>query len=108
MISGEITMTAVAQGEALPSGVELLSAIPDLSVDGAIYVYPNPGTGIFTVESTKSFELIEVYDALGKKVKTIPSSDSKSVIDLTDFNKGIYIIQVLSEGKLTSKKIILE
>ena len=51
---------------------------------------------------------IEVYDALGKKVKSFEQTAFKSTFDLTGFPKGIYMVNISSHGSKTSKKIILE
>ncbi len=72
-------------------------------------VYPNPGTGVFTIEMNDELNAtVEVYDALGKKVKTIQQNGFKSVLDLTGFPKGMYMINITSEGQLVSKKIVLQ
>ena len=74
-----------------------------------IFVYPNPSNGIFSMEMNSSTKAgIEVYDALGKKVEAFEHSGFKSTIDLSGQPKGMYIVNILTDGKLTSKKIILE
>lgn len=72
-------------------------------------IYPNPSSGIFTIEmSNDSKASIEVYDALGKKVKSFEQTGFKSALDLNNYPKGMYMINIISEGKQISKKIILE
>lgn len=72
-------------------------------------VYPNPSNGVFTIEAGNSTTAtIEVFDAQGKRVKAMQQTGFKFAIDLTGFPKGIYMVNIMSEGKLTSKKIILE
>ncbi len=74
-------------------------------------VYPNPSADIFTVTLDKMTNgLIEVYNISGKKVKSMElnqgSMDYK--LDLSDHSKGIYMINIISNDKIQSKKIILE
>lgn len=72
-------------------------------------VYPNPGSGIFTLQfGSDTRSNVEVYDALGKKVKSFEQRGEKATLDLSDYPKGIYIVNVISNGRKTSKKIVLE
>jgi hypothetical protein len=77
----------------------------------SIDIYPNPGNGVFilTVSSDEK-AFIEVYNMNGKKVKSITTQRDKFnyEIDLTGFTKGVYLVNMASEGKQISKKIILE
>jgi hypothetical protein len=78
-------------------------------INNTLSVYPNPGTGLYTLELGKEGKVnVEVYDALGKKVKSFEQTALTAVFDLTGFPKGIYIVNVISDGTKTSKKIILE
>lgn len=69
-------------------------------------VYPNPANDFFKVDS-KGFDLskvkITVTDTSGKIVKTFNSQDSYNVSNL---EKGIYIINVRDNNKSESKKLI--
>jgi hypothetical protein len=111
LTTGETTMAVIPQNGEIPAGTELVAAtsVEDMFSEGTIAVYPNPATDKFTIEMSSSVKAsIEIFDALGKKVKELQQNGSKSVVDLTGFPKGIYMINIVSEGKLTSKKIALE
>ncbi len=67
-----------------------------------VTVYPNPVTNLLTIESTKEFDIIEVYNLIGKRViKT-----SKREIDFSSFTAGIYMIKIIADSKILTKKII--
>ncbi len=80
-------------------------------VNEAFTVFPNPGTGIYTL-STESIKdgVIEIFDAMGRKVQSIKVTPETPMykIDLSGHSKGIYIVNVYSNTKTYSKKIILE
>ncbi|MES2132575.1 MAG: T9SS type A sorting domain-containing protein [Bacteroidota bacterium] len=80
-------------------------------VNDAFTVFPNPGTGIYTL-STESIKdgIIEIFDAMGRKVQSIKVTADTPMykIDLSGQSKGIYIVNVHSNSKTYSKKIILE
>ena len=91
------------------SAASMASLINQKVLENAIAIYPNPSNGLYTVElSNETTASIEVYNVLGKLVQSIPQADSKTMIDLTGFPKGVYLVNIFSNGEQTSKKIILE
>lgn len=80
-----------------------------ITADTELSIYPNPSNGVFTIELSKDTKTsIEVYDVLGKMVKSYEQNGLKSTLDLSGYPKGIYMVKMISDGKLSSKKIILE
>ncbi|MCE9538037.1 MAG: T9SS type A sorting domain-containing protein [Bacteroidetes bacterium] len=73
-------------------------------------VFPNPFSGVITVNlKNKTAETkICVYDVLGKCVFDKVSKNDKEKIDLSGKPKGIYILEVESDGKNVMKKIVLQ
>jgi len=78
-----------------------------------IFSYPNPTTGVFTVEIPKTYtnELvnINVYDVLGQMVwnNTANTSQQKFEIDLSGNTAGVYYVNVAIGDKVATKKITL-
>jgi len=54
--------------------------------------YPNPTTGLFTVESTEN-ESVYLYDSTGKMIRKVNVSKGKNLIDLTGYPSGNYILK---------------
>jgi para-nitrobenzyl esterase len=87
--------------------------ISESSFDNALLnVYPNPASASVTIDLS-SFEhkevQVNIYDNLGKKVKSINSvKDDKVIIPRDHLKNGIYLISVISDGRNYSQKIILE
>lgn len=79
----------------------------------AINVYPNPSNGIYNVEvKFASAKLItySVLDYTGRKIKEIqqkitPNVVSKTTVDISDYAKGIYMLEI-NDG-VDSQKIKL-
>lgn len=74
-----------------------------------LLVYPNPGTGRFTVQLTESSDAVQVlvYDLQGKIVRKGETVNGKAEFDLQDFENGMYIIRTLSSsGTLITGKYI--
>ncbi len=67
-----------------------------------IYVYPNTASGQVTISSAiqdiSSNYRIEIFNASGKKVKSLIAESSKTIIDVYELVSGMYTIKV-SAGK---------
>ena len=72
--------------------------------DKIIKLYPNPATSYITVDLQKSNERglsIQVYNFLGKKMYESQNMAEKLTIDLSDFNRGVYIYHLRDQsGKI--------
>ena len=85
--------------------------IPNPRNDIEIEIYPNPSSGIFTINlKNKTVESkICVYDVLGNCVlDKVSVKNSSQEIDLSGQPKGIYFMEIVSGGERAVKKIILE
>lgn len=86
--------------------------IDEASIENKISVYPNPATTSVTIDLSV-FEnaplTVDVYDATGKRVKSIVNpKTSKLVIPREGAKSGIYMITITSNGKHYSKRVVLQ
>jgi PKD repeat protein len=80
------------------------------SMNNAVSVYPNPNSGLFTV--TLSAEInsdmtVNVYNTLGELVKTITVGSNAATIDMSEFASGVYVVKVMAENQIATKKITI-
>jgi hypothetical protein len=73
-------------------------------------VFPNPASDVINVNlstemANASFTLI---DASGRVVIEQPLSKKFNVIDIASLEKGIYVIQVMNNGVLNTKKVVIK
>ena len=68
-----------------------------------ISIYPNPSNGLFTVK-TSEIGLYSVFDAKGSQVLSSSFVNDFS-IDLTPFQKGIYILQVNNGAGIFTERL---
>ena len=76
-----------------------------------IGLYPNPAKDSFTISNTGAEEIaqISIYEVSGKKVfSQTKSFDTLTTITISDFAKGIYLVEIISKNKakLTKKLVI--
>lgn len=89
------------------------SASDDLNaVEKNLTIYPNPSTGIVNIlfnENSIESGKITVVDQLGKIVVNTNFSGSLGYVDLSNFDKGIYQIIILTQdGERFTEKIVLK
>jgi len=77
-----------------------------------IGLYPNPAKDSFTIGNTGAEEIaqISIYEVSGKKVfSQTKSFDTLTTINVSDFAKGIYLVEITSKNKTKlTKKLIIE
>lgn len=75
-----------------------------------ISIYPNPSTGIFTLEiNIESPKEVIVYDILGNIVYSVSNVLTKyPQLDLSSKSNGIYFVKVISGDIIKVNRIILQ
>lgn len=78
-------------------------------VDLTTSAYPNPFKDKLTLKYN-SIESIELFNIVGDKVKTfeLPSTETKTEIDLSDLSAGVYFIRTYKEGTVVETKKIVK
>lgn len=74
------------------------------TTDRIVKLYPNPATTYITFDLQKGYErgmTIEIYSFVGKKMAGVSNAPQKATIDLTEYNRGIYMYHLLdATGKV--------
>lgn len=71
-------------------------------------LYPNPATSSFTVSGLATNNSIELIDMTGKVVATKNATQGEIKIEVNNFNKGVYFVQIKENGViLATKKLII-
>lgn len=98
--------TAMNCSYGVPLGVNEL--LPDVDFT----VFPNPAASSVTIDLsafTGHSVSIEMYDMMGRKVKCVSNLKSeKHIINRDNLPNGMYFINIVSEGKVFSKKVMFE
>ncbi len=91
--------------------VEEFTSVKELSANSNVSIYPNPSKGLFTVASklNKRIASVTVMDAIGKTVYAASTSTNEVEVDLTQMNKGLYMVIIKDEnGVEYSSKVVVE
>lgn len=72
-----------------------------------LVVHPTISEGIFAIiNHDQDILKIEVFNMAGRLIKSIPSKESGGFIDLTTYDRGIYLLKVTGRKKSFTQKII--
>jgi hypothetical protein len=79
--------------------------LPSDAGDKIVRLYPNPATAYVTFDLPKGYEKthsIQIFSFLGKKMFENPSASQKLTVDLSEYNRGLYIYHLVetSSGKI--------
>lgn len=76
--------------------------------EAKISMYPNPATSTLLISSFENIEAISVYNVIGQEVMNLKVNASNAVLNVSNFQKGLYIVKTISAGKISSSKFIKE
>lgn len=84
-------------------------AVKRIDSEATFYVFPNPSNGIFhlNLKNTNKCNLTLINN-LGEVINKFEVYNQTVTLDLSNYPKGIYLLQLNTESGLTTKKIILE
>ncbi|HEY6162324.1 MAG TPA: LamG-like jellyroll fold domain-containing protein [Bacteroidia bacterium] len=86
--------------------VDLCTGIDDPN-DVSFSIFPNPGAGIFMINSTHTADEIVVSDLLGKEVLRVAPISKNTEIDLSRESSGIYTVTIRSGNSIHVRKLVL-
>jgi photosystem II stability/assembly factor-like uncharacterized protein len=94
-----------------PTYVTGINTISDNN--GSFKVYPNPTSGSvnLTADFSKNGDyLISVYNMIGQRVYSYSANITghySSTLNLSEYGKGVYLIQIAGQGQTMEKKIVV-
>jgi hypothetical protein len=79
------------------------------SIDDDVYVFPNPNTGLFTVQVPEGMQYdIVVFNVLGEQVYEERDVDaSQRTIELCDVTSGMYLVRLSIANTTITKNVVV-
>ena len=78
-------------------------------------IYPNPNSGLFTLEFESNYNqdiFIKLFDEVGKNIYNQDINNFKGkyvkTINVQGLKPGVYYIQLAAENKILSQKIVIK
>ena len=83
---------------------EFLATDNVTNVSSEVSVYPNPAEDIVTIANIKGAADYKIYSADGRLV--LNGSTTDKTINVSSLTKGVYVVNIVSNGKSSSTKLI--
>jgi len=90
---------------------EIFIGVDDYSIYSDIRVFPNPAKEFVTIKTKfNKIEQIVIFDISGRNIKSIKNINDNKIldIDLSQFEKGIYSLKIITNKGIILKKLIVE
>ena len=72
-------------------------------------VYPNPSTGLLNInQSSNDIYTISVTNIIGQVVYKDIINNVKNIIDLSHFDKGVYLVEIKDNRTIFTERLIIE
>jgi len=104
----EVNEKGITTGETWRFDMENVVTAEFLQNINSLNIYPNPASEMFFVESLEVGSMVSVYDLSGKLFYSDVVKNEKSEIDIKNWQKGIYIIQIKDTERIFYTKLIKE
>jgi len=107
LLPGDSTgIVTISDGSLIPSSID------ELSTSDSFDIYPNPANEMLTIEFASFIKsnntIISFYSIEGKLLKSQIVKDAKTEINISNFAKGMYFLQVEDESGVVVKKFVKE
>ncbi len=78
--------------------------------DNDLTIYPNPADDILNIKLTDTFKnaVINIYNPLGQLVYSDAVLSKNFTIDISNFNIGVYILELKNAKKVIKSSFIVE
>lgn len=108
----EVTpMNACNQGpsQVLSVNVNLITSLPERTDDTRVRVYPSPSFGdlYLQLEGLPSLRSLEVINAMGQKIRDIPTREGQSLYPITGLPKGMHLLVFRTRTATFRRKIVV-
>ncbi|MFA7081359.1 MAG: T9SS type A sorting domain-containing protein [Bacteroidales bacterium] len=84
--------------------LETLIGLNDI-VTPTFGVYPNPAIDFVTISDANGSE-IRIVDMLGRTLVSKVSTSNTETVSLNNLQSGMYMIQIIKDGKASTQKLI--
>ena len=108
-LNGRIYKTTNGGGPLLEEVEQIVLSVKEIDDDLNFSIAPNPTNGPVTITSEKEkIKEVKVFDMQGKQILAAYPNDFNATIDLTKFESGIYLIQIMAGDNIRTGKVLKE
>jgi hypothetical protein len=88
--------------------VDACLGVNDITLDGVLNLYPNPANEKLhiAVNSFVQYAGLNIYNLIGKQIFTQTMYDKEIILDISNYAKGVYFVEIANNGKVNVWKFI--
>ena len=75
--------------------------------DTVFEIYPNPAKEYVRITSSSNIEELSIFTVEGKMVYSQSVNQQETMIDVTEFNRGTYIVRMIANDEIVIKRIMV-
>ena len=75
--------------------------------DAVFEIYPNPAKEYVRITSSSNIEELSIFTVEGKMVYSQSVNQQETMIDVTEFNRGTYIVRMIANDEIVIKRIMV-
>ncbi|MFA9214052.1 MAG: T9SS type A sorting domain-containing protein [Candidatus Methylacidiphilales bacterium] len=70
-------------------------------------IYPNPASKILVIKDAIKNSTLHIFDMTGRIIYTENILTSSTELDIENWKDGIYTVQIISDGKIANRKLVI-
>jgi hypothetical protein len=84
------------------------TGVKETVLESLVLVSPNPSNGIFQISAPVQNYSLEVTDLTGKVMQHEIIKSKSAQVDLSQAAKGVYLLRIVSDNQIATRKLIVE
>lgn len=80
------------------------TSVDNILAETGLNMFPNPVRNTLYVENTVQINEVRIYDLTGRLIMSQVVNNNTASVNVSEFNRGVYIMQVVSENGVASQK----
>ena len=109
LASGVVWVTVTdANGCISISNTSMPNSIMELSEAMSIDIYPNPSNGEVNISSATNIGSVSVFNMFGQKLFSTVLNKSNTMLDLSSYENGVYLLSITTRKGTLSQKLIIQ
>jgi hypothetical protein len=80
----------------------------ELSEAISIAIYPNPTNGEVNISSATNIGSVSVFNMFGQKLFSTVVNKSNTMLDLSSYENGVYLLSITTRKGTLSQKLIIQ
>jgi hypothetical protein len=85
--------------------------VNDNDITNSVLLYPNPASNEFIVNLGASVQgdvEIVIINSLGQTIQQLSTSTTRTTVDVSNLNTGIYFVNIQTQTQSTTKKLVVK